>query len=91
MIKVIVLYREAPEPGRYAEHVELTKREVPTARLEHGRIFGSPAGPPNFQYVFEFEFEDMDAFRAAGAALQRLGEDAQSMGVPFEVYFAEVA
>ena len=90
MVRVFVLYRQAPDPERYAEHVELSRREVPGATIRHGRVFGSSAGEPAFVHYFEFEFPDRDAFRAAGAGLRASAEDASALGVPFEVYFAEV-
>ena len=90
MIRVFVLYPEAPDPGLYDEHVALSRREVPAATIRHGRVFGSPQGEPDFRYYFEYEFADMNAFRAARNGLQRSAEDAQRLGVPFEVYFANV-
>jgi len=40
MIRVFVLYEQAPDPERYAEHVELNRRETPEATIRHGRILG---------------------------------------------------
>ena len=90
MIKILVLYAAEPPAERYAEHVELTRREVPEATLRHGRIFGSPQGEPKYKYYFEYEFADRDAMRRAQEGLTRSAEDAQTLGIPFEVYFAEV-
>jgi hypothetical protein len=90
MIRVFVLYPQAPEPERYAEHVELSRREVPEATIRHGKIFGSPQGEPDFKRYFEYEFDDMDAFRNAREGLTKGAEDAIAMGIPFQVYFAEV-
>ena len=90
MIRVFVLYSEAPEPERYEQHVELSRQEVPAATIRHGRIFGSPAGEPDFVHYFEYEFADREAFRAAGPGLMKSAEDAQKLGVPFQVYFADV-
>jgi hypothetical protein len=90
MVRVFVLYSQAPDPERYEEHAELSRREVPAATIRHGRIFGSPEGPPEYAHYFEFEFADREAFKAAGAGLTRSAEDAREMGLPFRVFFAEV-
>jgi hypothetical protein len=91
VIKVIVLYRERPEEEAYAEHVELCRREVPSARVSHGKVFPPPAGDHDFRYAFEFAFDDMDAFEAAQEELGRTADDAQRLGVPFTVVVANVA
>jgi hypothetical protein len=90
VIRVFVLYREAPDPERYAEHVELSRREVPAATIRHGRILGSPQGEADFGHYFEFEFPDRDAWKASQDGLVRSAEDAQKLGVDFRVYFAEL-
>ena len=90
MVRVFILYPEAPDPGRYEEHVELCRREVPEATVRHGRVFGTPEGESDLAHYFEFEFPNGDAFRAAGPGLQRTAEDAGGLGVPFRVYFANV-
>jgi hypothetical protein len=91
MVRVFVLYSEAPPPERYAEHVELSRREVPEATIRHGRIFGSPTGEPEYAYYFEFEFADREAFKAANQGLMKSAADAQEIGVPFKVFFAELS
>ena len=90
MVRVFVLYPQAPDPGRYEQHVELSRREVPAATIRHGRIFGSPEGEPEYQYYFEYEFADRDAFKAAGPGLMRSAEDAGELGIRFRVFFANV-
>jgi hypothetical protein len=90
VIRVFVLYAEAPDPERYAEHVELNRREVPGATIRHGRVLGSASGESDVAYYFEYEFPDRDAWKAAQPGLMKTGEDAQKLGVPFKVYFAEV-
>ena len=90
MIRVFVLYAEAPDPARYEEHVELNRREVPGATIRHGRILGSASGESDVAHYFEYEFPDRDAWKAAQPGLMRAGEDAQGLGVPFKVYFAEL-
>jgi hypothetical protein len=91
MVRAIVLYAEEPSADRYAEHVELCRREVPEATIRHGRIFGSPAGKPEYGYYFEFEFDDREAMKRAQDGLVKTAQDAQDVGVPFKVFFADVS
>jgi hypothetical protein len=90
VIRVFVLYEQAPDEARYAEHVELSRREVPGATIRHGPIIGSASGESDLAYYFEYEFADRDAWRAARDGLVKAAEDAQALGVPFRVYFAEI-
>jgi hypothetical protein len=90
VVKVIVLYREIPEEEAYAEHVELCRREVPAARISHGKVYPPPAGDHDFKYLFEFAFDDMAAFQDAQAGLGKTADDAQRLGVPFTVVVAGV-
>jgi hypothetical protein len=80
VIRVFVLYAETPEPDAYEQHVELNRREVPGATIRHGRILGSAQG----------EVPDRDAWKQAQDGLLRAADDAQGLGVPFRVYFAEL-
>jgi hypothetical protein len=91
MIRAFVLYDEEPEPTRYSEHAELCRR-VPGGTFRHGRVFGAPMGEPRFRYYSEWEFPDMDAFKAAARTeeFRATGSDAMAMGVPFSVEFAEI-
>ena len=94
MIRVFVLYREAPDPERYAEHVDLSRQGVPGATIRHGRILGSAAGKADFAYYFEYEFPDMDAFKTATRSdeFMATGKDAYKRGFPQPtVEFAELA
>ena len=90
MIRVFVLYSEAPDPERYAEHVELNRREVPSATIRHGRVLGTPRGEADVAHYFEYEFPDRETWKAAQEGMMRAAEHAQGLGVPFRVYFAEV-
>jgi hypothetical protein len=90
VIRVFVLYEQAPDPAAYEEHVELNRREVPGATLRHGRILGTPQGESEFAYYFEYEFPDRDAWKGAQEGMMRAAEDAQKLGVSFRVYFAEI-
>jgi hypothetical protein len=90
MIRVFVLYPEAPDPDRYEQHVELNQREVPSATIRHGRILGSAQGESDVAYYSEYEFPDRETWKAAQDELMKAAEDAQGLGVPFRVYFAEL-
>ncbi len=91
MIRAFVVYEGEPDPARYEEHAELCRR-VPGGTFRHGAVFGAPLGEPRFRYYAEWEFPDMDAFRAAARTPEfaATGKDAMEMGVPFSVHFAEV-
>jgi hypothetical protein len=91
MIRVFVVYEAEPEPARFEQHAELCRR-VSGGTFRHGRVFAAPMGEPKFRYYAEWEFADMDAFKAASRTPEFLqtGKDAMEMGVPFHVHFAEV-
>lgn len=87
-----MVYDEAPDAGRYEQHVELCHK-VGGATFRHGKVFGAPMGEPSFQYYAEFEFADMDAFKGAARTPEftQTGVDAMEMGIPFQVHFADVS
>ncbi len=91
MVRAFVLYDEEPDPQRYAEHVELCAK-VPGATFRHGRVFGAAMGDPPHAYYAEFEWPDLDAFKAAARSPEfaETGKDAMAMGKPFTVQFAEL-
>jgi hypothetical protein len=91
MVRVVVLYDEAPDPQRYAEHLEICK-QVPGATFRHGPVFGAPMGEPQHQYYAEFEWPDTEAFKAAVSSPEfaASGKDAMAMGVKFNVEFARL-
>jgi len=91
MVRTIVLYDDAPDPDRYASHVELC-RKVAGATFRHGRVFGAPMGEPKYAYFAEWEFPDMDAFKSAARSEEFMatGKDAMEMGGRFTVMFADV-
>lgn len=93
MIRALVLFEGEPEPERYRQHVDEFGSKVECAAFRHGRIFGSPFGEPQFQHYAEFEWSDMDSFKAAvnSPEFAASGTDAMAMGVPFTVHFAELA
>jgi hypothetical protein len=90
VIRVVVLYSEAPDPERYAQHVALSARVVPSATIRHGRVLGTPRGESDVAHYFEFEFPDRETWKQAQDGLVRSAEDAQGLGVPFRVYFVEL-
>jgi hypothetical protein len=91
MIRVFVVYEAEPDPVRYAQHAELCRR-VPGGMFRHGRVFGTPRGEPRFRYYSEWEFPDLDAFKAAAQTdeFMATGKDAMEMGIPLQVHFAEI-
>jgi hypothetical protein len=91
VIRAFVVYEAEPEASRYEQHAARC-RAVPGGTFRHGKVFGAPVGEPSFRYYAEWEFADMDAFRAAARTPEfaATGKDAMDMGVPFQVHFAEV-
>jgi hypothetical protein len=93
MVRVFVLYEREPDPERYARHADEFGTKVPGATFRHGPVFGSPFGEAEYAYYAEFEFADMEAFRA-GSRSERFiasGKDAAELGIPFKIHFAEVS
>jgi hypothetical protein len=91
MVRAIVLYDDAPDTGRYAQHAELCQK-VPGGSFRHGRVFGAPMGEPKYRYYAEWEFADMEAFKTASRSdeFMATGKDAMEMGGRFTVMFAEL-
>ncbi len=93
MVRAFVLFEgEAPEAERYEQHVNDFAAKVPGATFRHGGVFGAAFGDPKYKYYFEFEFPDMDSFKAATRSEEfaAAGKDAMEMGIPFNVYFVEL-
>jgi hypothetical protein len=91
LVRVFVVYEGEPDAERYENHAELC-RSVPGGVFRHGKVFGAPLGEPAYLYYAEWEFPDMDAFKAAARTEEFLatGKDALDMGVPFQVHFATI-
>ena len=91
MYRALVLYDQAPDPERYAQHVELCQK-VPGSTFRHGRITGAPMGDPAHAYYAEFEWPDKDSFKAglSSPEFAETGKDAMSMGVRFSIEFASI-
>jgi hypothetical protein len=89
VVRVFVLYSEQPDPEQYERHVALSRELVPGATMRHGRVLGGMPDP-DAAYYFEFEFPDRDTWQAAQDGLMAAGQDAQGLGIPFRVYFAEI-
>jgi hypothetical protein len=93
MFKVIVLYEHEPDADRFEQHLERYVRPVPGATVRHGKIFRSPVGDKRYAYVTEYEWPDRAAFDEGvrSETFAAGGRDAMEMGIPFHVYFAELA
>ena len=91
MVRAFVLYEREPDPERFEQHAELCRR-VAGGTFRHGRVFGAPVGEPRYRYYAEWEFGDMDSFRAAARTPEfaATGKDAMEMGIPFHVQFADI-
>ena len=91
MIRVTALYRVQPDADRYEQHAGLCRR-VPGSTFRHGRVLRTIHGEPELHYYAEFEFPDMDSFKAVADSeeLRATGKDAAEMGVPHSVYLVSV-
>ncbi len=92
MVRAFVLYEGDVDPDRYAQHVELCLR-VPGATFRHGPVFAAPGGAPQHRYYAEFEWPDRDAFKSSASSPEfaATAKDAEEMGVPYSVEFAELS
>ena len=92
MVRAFILYEGEPDAARYQQHVDDFALKVEGSTFRHGKVFGAPFGEPKFKYYAEFEWPDMDAFKAAARSdeFAASGKDAMEMGIPFTVTFAEV-
>ena len=83
MVRVVVLYGEAPDDREFEAHAELC-RLVPGGTFRHGPVIGSPMGEPAHRYYAEWEFPDDASFRAAtaGDEFMATGKDAYKRGFP---------
>ena len=92
MVRAIIQYESEPDAERYRQHNEDYSSKVQCSAFRHGKVFGSPFGEPTFGYYAEFEWDDMDAFKAAvsSEAFAASGKDAMAMGIPFTVNFVTV-
>ncbi len=92
MIRAIIQYESEPDSERYAKHIAEYVTPIECSAFRHGKVFGPPFGEPACRYHAEFEWDDMESFRAAveSEAFAASGKDALAMGTPFTVHFAEV-
>jgi hypothetical protein len=92
MIRAIIQYETEPDPERYEQHLAEFIPPVECVAFRHGKVFGSPFGEPECRYYAEFEWDDMESFRAAvcSEAFAASGKDAMAMGIPFTVHFASI-
>ena len=91
MIRVTALYHEPPDADRYEQHAELC-RKVEGSTFRHGRVLRTLHGEPELHHYAEFEFPDMDSFKAVADSdeMRATGKDAAEMGVPHSVYLVSV-
>ena len=92
MVRAIIQYETEPDPERYRQHVAEFVEPVACSAFRHGKVFGSPFGEPKYRYYAEFEWPDMESFKAAVSSEEfaASGKDAMTMGIPFTVHFASV-
>lgn len=92
MVRAIVQFEAEPDPERYQQHVDEFGSKVPCSAFRHGRVIGSPFGEPKFRHYAEFEWADMESFKAAANSEEfaASGRDAMAMGIPFTVHFVTV-
>jgi hypothetical protein len=93
MIRAVVQFEREPDAERYTRHLEEFAHKVEYDAFRHGKAFGSPFGEPPFAYYAEFEWADMEAFKAATRSdiFAATGRDAMEMGIPFTVAFVELS
>jgi EthD domain-containing protein len=91
VIRVFAVYESQPDAERYEQHAELC-RQVPGVTFRHGRVLRTIQGAPALHYYAEFEFPNMDAFKAVADSeeFRATGKDAAEMGLPHSVYLAAV-
>jgi hypothetical protein len=92
MIRAFVQYEAEPDSERYASHIAEFVTKVDCGAFRHGRVFGSPLGEPSTRYYAEFEWPDMESFKAAANSEEfaATARDAMTMGIPFTVHFASI-
>jgi hypothetical protein len=92
MVRAMVMYEQVPDPERYAQHVR-DHAEPLGVTFRHGAVEKTVVGEQKFAYYGEFEFDDMEHFRAIASTPEfaASGKDAASMGIPFAVSVVELA
>ena len=92
MIRAIIQYEAEPNSERYQQHIDEFIPPIECSAFRHGKVFGSPFGEPTYRYYAEFEWADMESFKAASSseAFAASAKDAMSMGIPFTAHFVEI-
>ena len=65
MVRAFVQFESEPDAERYQRHLDEFVSKVECKAFRHGKIFGSPFGEPKFRQYAEFEWDDMESFKAA--------------------------
>ena len=93
MVRMAVLFERDVDPDRYRQHLDEFVSKVECKAFRQGKAFGSPFDKPAFAHYAEFEWDDMESFKAAtgSAEFAATGKDAMEMGIPFTVTFAELS
>ena len=92
MVRVFVVY----ERGAGRRALRAPRRALPgpsrAGRSGTGRSSARRWASRRYAYYAEWEFADLDAFKAAARTEEFMatGKDAMDMGVPFHVHFANV-
>ena len=87
VIRVMAVYESQPDAERYEQHAGLCL-QVAGSTFRHGRVLRTIHGAPDLHHYAEFEFPDMDPFKAVADSdeFRATGKDAAEMGVPHSVY-----
>ena len=92
MVRVFVLYDEAPDPQRYAAARSSSAGRCRARRSATGPSSARRWASRSTPYYAEFEWPDQDSFKAGGSSAEfaATGQDAMAMGRRFSVEFARL-
>ncbi len=92
MVRAVIQYEREPEPSGTRGTSKSSSAGASAARSGTARRSARRSASPPFAYYAEFEWADMDAFKAAARTEEfaASGKDAMEMGIPFTVTFVEL-